>query len=137
MRNAPVAEVDLDALTILDLQRWMADGPLSAVELTRSYLGRIRRIDPLIRAVITTNPRVLREAADADRRRRDRAVRGPLDGIPVLLKDNLDTSDLLTTAGSRALLVPPPAADAAVVRALRSAGAVILGKANLSEWANA
>jgi amidase len=137
MRDPHLAEVDLDALTILDLQRWMADGALSAVELTRSYLGRIRRIDPLIRAVITTNPRVLREAADADQRRRDRAVRGPLDGIPVLLKDNLDTSGLLTTAGSRALLVPPPAADAAVVRGLRSAGAVILGKANLSEWANA
>src|SRR5579859_4029567 len=116
MRNPHAAEVDLDVLTIPALQRLMAGGALSAVELTRSYLLRIHRIDPAIKAVITTNPHAALEAADADRPRRDQAARGPLDGIPVLLKDNLDTSGLPTTAGSRALLGPPPAADAAVDR---------------------
>ncbi|WP_283135696.1 amidase [Rhizohabitans arisaemae] len=104
--------------------------------LTRFYLDRIRRLNPRLHAVISTNPAALREAERSDRRRRQGA-RSPLEGIPVLLKDNVDTAGRLrTTAGSLALLDSRPNRDAFVVRRLREAGAIILGKANMSEWAN-
>ncbi|NGO68755.1 amidase, partial [Streptomyces boncukensis] len=118
---------------IAELGRRMAGGRLDAQRLTRHYLDRIERIDPLLRAVIEVNPDALREARrlDAEPRRR-----GPLHGIPVLLKDVVETADRMhTTAGSLALEGLRPAADATVVTRLRAAGAVILGKTNLSEWA--
>jgi amidase len=127
---------DLDAATIPQLQGLMGHGRLTAVELTDAYLQRIQRIDPKIHAVIAVDPTALTQAAASDRRHRSGHTRGPLDGIPVLLKDNIDTKHLITTAGSRALLDEPPAKDATLVRNLRDAGAVILGKTNLSEWAN-
>ena len=127
---------DLDRATIPDLHRLMAAGQLTSVQLTAAYLHRIRTVDRQVHAVITTDPTAPHQAEAADHRRRAGHPLGPLDGIPVLLKDNVDTAGLATTAGSRALLGPLPARDAALVTRLRAAGAVILGKTNLSEWAN-
>jgi amidase len=119
------------------LQRLMRRGELSSVALTKAYLRRIRALDPVLGAVIETNPQALSIAAQRDRERRRRRVRGPLHGIPVLLKDNIATNDRMeTTAGSLALVGSDVRRDAEIVRRLRRAGAVILGKANLSEWAN-
>ncbi|GAA3588574.1 amidase [Nonomuraea rosea] len=128
--------LDLDRATVLDLQRAMNGGRFDSVALTGFYLDRIRKVDPLLHAVVQTDPEALREAARSDQRRR-RGARGPLEGIPVLLKDNIDTTGRLrTTAGSLALLGSRPAREAFLVERLRAAGAVVLGKANLSEWAN-
>lgn len=128
--------VDLDTVTIPELQRRMHRGSLTATALTRAYLGRIDAVDHKLNSVLRTDPTALRQAAASDARHRRGRTRGPLDGIPVLLKDNIDTRDLPTTAGSFALAGRPPADDAALVTRLREEGAVILGKANLSEWAN-
>ncbi|MCS0635871.1 amidase [Streptomyces sp. LP05-1] len=128
--------VDLDTVTTPELQARMASGSLTSAELTRTYLGRIRGIDPRLHAVLRTDPTALHQAAASDARHRRGAVLGPLDGIPVLLKDNVDTRSMPTTAGSLALAGSPPDADAVLVTRLREAGAVILGKTNLSEWAN-
>ena len=117
----------LEEATIADLARF------SARELTGRYLARIREVDPALRSVIEINPDALDIAAELDRGPR----RGPLHGIPVLIKDNIDTADKLhTTAGSLALVDAPTPRDAAIVERLRAAGAIILGKTNLSEWAN-
>ncbi|MFE1770777.1 amidase family protein [Streptomyces sp. NPDC059008] len=132
----PQLGVDLDTVTIPQLQARMADGSLTSSALTTAYLRRIRTVDPEINAVLRTDPTALRQAAASDARHRGGAARGPLDGIPVLLKDNVNTRDMPTTAGSLALAGSPPDADAALVARLREAGAVILGKTNLSEWAN-
>jgi amidase len=133
--GAPVEEA-----TISDLQRRMAEGSLSAAALTQAYLERIRALDgegPALRSVIETNPDAPAIAAALDQERKERGSRGPLHGIPVLLKDNVDTADRnTTTAGSLALAGSVPPRDAFVARRLRAAGAVLLGKANLSEWAN-
>ena len=115
----------------------MASGEMTAAELTEAYLGRIDRIDPVLHAVIETNPDALAIAGRRDAERRRGAVRGPLHGIPVLVKDNIATYDAMeTTAGSLALVGSRVPRDATVVARLRAAGAVVLGKANLSEWAN-
>ena len=125
---------------IAELQAAMCGGRLSAAELAGYCLDRIARLDrsgPRLGAVVEVNPDApaIAEALD-DERRRGRA-RGPLHGIPVLLKDNIDTADrLMTTAGSLALVGPPASLDAGVVARLRVVGAVVLGKTNLSEWAN-
>jgi amidase len=131
-----VRAIDLDRATIPSLQRRMDRGTLTSVELTEAYLARIRTLDGRLNSVLAVNRSARAQAAASDRRRDGGRVRGPLDGIPVLLKDNVDTAGMPTTAGSRALLPGRPARDAALVRALRAAGAVILGKTNLSEWAN-
>ncbi|MFH8729051.1 amidase family protein [Streptomyces termitum] len=131
-----VGGVDLDTVTIPELQAHMARGSLSSVRLTLAYLRRIRSVDPRLNAVLHTSPTALGQAVVSDARRRLGRTRGPLDGIPVLLKDNIDTRDMPTTAGSLALAGKPPRADAELVARLRAGGAVLLGKANLSEWAN-
>ncbi|SMD16592.1 amidase [Kibdelosporangium aridum] len=128
--------LDLDRATIPELQLRMDRGKLTAVELTGRYLARIRAVDDKLHSVILVDPTATEQARASDRRRRAGQLRGPLDGIPILLKDNVDTRGLQTTAGSRALLGTPPAKDAFQVQRLRAAGAVILGKANMSEWAN-
>jgi len=131
-----LAGVDIDRSTIPQLERLMRAHALTSVALTRFYLGRIARVDPLLHAVLQTNPAALAEAAASDARRRTARPR-PLEGIPVLLKDNVGTRDREhTTAGSLALLGARPARDAGLVRRLRAAGAIVLGKTNLSEWAN-
>lgn len=128
----------LNEATIAELQTQMRDGKVTSDTLTRQYLERIRDIDPKIRSVIEVNPDALAIAGARDHDRSHGHVRGPLHGIPVLIKDNIDTRDKMhTTAGSLALLeAPTPARDAFVAAQLRAAGAVILGKTNLSEWAN-
>ncbi|ANZ41658.1 hypothetical protein BBK82_42630 [Lentzea guizhouensis] len=128
-------DADLDRATIPSLGRSMTAGALTSVDLTRAYLRRIADVDPVLRAVLAVDPTALRQARESDLRRERGQSRGPLDGIPVLLKDNIDTRGLATTAGSRALTVPP-GADAEVVTRLRAAGAVVLGKTNMTEWGN-
>jgi amidase len=123
--------------SIPELQKLMSTGKLSSRELTKAYLGQIASLNPTLGAVIETNPQALGIATRLDDERRRGRLRGPLHGIPILLKDNIDTDDAMaTTAGSLALLGMRVRRDAPLVANLRRAGAVILGKANLSEWAN-
>jgi amidase len=123
--------------TVGQLQRLMRRGALSSSELTAAYLGRISALDPVLNAVIETNPDALAIARRRDRELRHGRWRGPLHGIPVLIKDNIATADRMeTTAGSLALVGSLVPEDAPLVHRLRSAGAVVLGKTNLSEWAN-
>ncbi len=134
------AEFAFAEATIDGLQARMAAGTLTARELTAAYLQRIAEVDragPKLNAVIELNPDALALADALDAERKTGRVRGPLHGIPVLIKDNLDTADkMATTAGSLALIGAKPPRDAHVAERLRAAGAVILGKTNLSEWAN-
>lgn len=123
--------------TIPQLQNLFSSGQLSSRELTLAYLARIGQLNPLLGALIETNPQAVAIAAQLDNERRQGHVRGPLHGIPVLVKDNIATADnMQTTAGSLALVNSRVPADSVVVARLRAAGAVILGKTNLSEWAN-
>jgi len=117
----------------------MTPPTLSSAELVDHLLNRIGEIDaagPRLRSVVAVDPQARAAAIDRDAERRDGRVRGPLHGTPVLLKDNIDTVDLPTTAGSLALTTSRPRADASLVTRLRTAGAIVLGKTNLSEWAN-
>ena len=131
---------ELEEASIVELQREMDAGSLTARSIAEKYLARIEEIDrqgPAINSVIEINPDALAIADTLDRERKAKGSRGSLHGIPVLLKDNIDTADrMMTTAGSLALVGSRPSADAFVARKLRAAGAVILGKTNLSEWAN-
>jgi amidase len=126
-----------DEATIAGLGEQMASGALTARGLTEAYLARVEALDGALRSVLEVNPDALAIAEGLDEERSDGRVRGPLHGIPVLVKDNLDTADRMrTTAGSFALGEATPSRDAFAVARLRRAGAVVLGKANLSEWAN-
>ena len=133
-------QVDYSEVDIATLQQLMQEGELSSAALTTYYLQRIESIDragPGLNAIIESNPQALEIAAALDEERQASGPRGPMHGIPVVLKANIDTADqMATTAGSLALAGHRPAADAFVVARLRAAGAVILAKANLSEWAN-
>src|SRR5215211_5610810 len=135
-----VPSFPFEEATIAELGAAMRSGRLSSRRLTQAYLRRIRRIDLSgiqLNSVIEVNPDALEIAAELDAERRQGRVRGPLHGIPILVKDNFATRDRMeTTAGSLALLGAEVSRDAFVIRRLRRAGAVILGKANLSEWAN-
>ena len=128
---------ELGEVTIAQLQDDMAAGTRTAAGIAESYLAAIEAVDTALCSMIETNPDAPAIAAQLDSERAAGQVRGPLHGIPILLKDNIETDDRMqTTAGSLALLGSRPARDATVAAALREAGAVILGKANLSEWAN-
>jgi len=131
---------ELEELTIADLQKAMTSGRFSVRSLTEKYLARIEQIDrhgPAVNSVIELNPDAMAIAEALDNERKGKGARGPLHGIPVLIKDNIDTADRMqTTAGSLALMGSRPARDSFVAKKLREAGAVILGKTNLSEWAN-
>jgi amidase len=129
-----VAGINVDATTIPQLQWLMNHHRLSSVQLMQFYLHRIKKLNPLLNAVITISPTAKADARAADKARRH-GSHLPLLGIPVLLKDNIDTTGMPTTAGSWALAGSSPA-DAFIVQRLRAAGAIIIGKANLSEWAN-
>jgi amidase len=139
-QTGPAGSFDLEEITIAALQDRMTRGPETAHSIAQKYLGRIERLDrggPALHAVIELNPDALAIADRLDEERRARGPRGPLHGIPVLIKDNISTADaMMTTAGSGALAGARPAKDAFIVSRLREAGVVILGKTNLSEWAN-
>ena len=129
---------ELEETTVAELQSAMSAGKTSAREITQLYLNRIKEIDPKLNSVLETNPDALKIADASDKERKSGKLRGALHGIPILIKDNIDTADKMkTTAGSLALLdAPTPKQDAFLVQQLRNAGAIILGKTNLSEWAN-
>lgn len=131
---------ELDEMTIDDLQKGMSAGKYTARSITQKYLSRIAAIDkkgPTLNSVIELNPDALKISDELDKEREAKGPRGPLHGIPILIKDNIDTRDrMATTAGSLALVGSKPPADSFLVQRLRAAGAIILGKTNLSEWAN-
>jgi amidase len=139
-KAASVAPFELDEMGVADLQSAMTSGRFTAHSLTEKYLARIDSVDkhgPAVNAVIEVNPDALAIAKELDKERKQKHLRGPLHGIPVLIKDNIDTADrMMTTAGSLALVGSRPPKDSMVAQKLREAGAVILGKTNLSEWAN-
>ncbi len=138
-REAP-AGFSLEEVTIARLQEMMASGRTTSEKLVTLYLERIEAVDkggPALNSIIEVNPEALAIARELDLERREKGPRGPLHGIPIVVKDNIDTADKMeTTSGSLALLGSKPVRDAAVVARLRAAGAVILAKTNLSEWAN-
>jgi amidase len=138
-QRAPATELTLSSATIADLNQAFTAGTLTAERLIQMYLNRIAAYDeagPALNAVIHLNPRALEEARALDRERRERGARSPLHGIPVVLKDNIDTGDMPTTGGSLLLAGSIPADDAFIVKRLRDAGAIILAKVNLSELAS-
>jgi amidase len=134
------ASFPLEEATVAQLQEWMTAGRYTSRQITEMYLRRIDEIDrqgPTLRSVIEVNPDALAIADALDGERKAKGPRGPLHGIPILIKDNIDTGDkMMTTAGSLALEGSHPARDAFLVERLRAAGVVLLGKTNLSEWAN-
>src|ERR1700733_5493558 len=135
-----VQPFELDEITIADLQDGMKSGKYTARSLVEKYSARIAEIDkqgPAINSILELNPDALSIADALDQERKTKGPRGPMHGVPVLIKDNIDTADrMMTTAGSLALVGSKPLQDSYVAQKLRSAGAVILGKTNLSEWAN-
>lgn len=137
---ADVKSFELDEITIPELQDGMKVGKFTARSLAEKYLARIDEVDkrgPAVNAIIELNPDALSIADALDQERKAKGPRGALHGIPVLIKDNIDTADrMMTTAGSLALVGSKPPKDSFVAQKLRAAGAVILGKTNLSEWAN-
>jgi len=139
-KTAPVAAFELDELTLTDLQQALQSGKYTSRQLVEKYSDRIMDIDkkgPGLYSVIEMNPDAEKIATALDRERKEKGPRSPLHGIPILIKDNIDTQDrMMTTAGSLALVGAKPLRDASVSQKLREAGAVILGKTNLSEWAN-
>ena len=139
-RQAPADTFELDEITIAQVQADLASGRSTSRRLVEQYLKRIEAIDrsgPSLHSVSETNPEALTIADALDAERKSRGPRGPLHGVPILIKDNIDTADrMTTTAGSLALEGSVAARDAFVVRQLRAAGAILLGKTNLSEWAN-
>ena len=139
-RRFNIPAFELEEATLDDLQKWMASGRMTSRSITQLYLNRIAALDrkgPSLHHVIEVNPDALSIAAALDKERKAGHVRGPLHGIPVLVKDNVDTADrMTTTAGSLALAGSIPLQDSTVAAKLRAAGAVLLGKTNLSEWAN-
>ena len=140
LASSQVRPFELDEVDVAELQRSLASGERTSRSITELYLGRIEALNlqgPELRAIIETNPDALAIADDLDAERAAGNVRGPLHGIPVAVKDNIDTHDrMTTTAGSLALEGSIPEQDSFVAQKLREAGAVIIAKANLSEWAN-
>jgi len=135
--SASAANFDFVEATIPQLQAAMASGALTSAGLTHGYINRIQSLNPTLHAVIEVNPNAIAIATALDHERRNGHVRGPLHGIPILVKDNIATDDnMQTTAGSLAIYGNHVPADAPLIQNLRAAGAIILGKANLGEWAN-
>lgn len=127
---------ELDFLDITAIHARLRQGELSSVEVTQRCTDRIATLDPELNAVIALDPTARAQAAESDLRHAHGADLGPLDGVPILIKDNIDTAHLASTAGSKLLAGRAPARDAEVVARLRAAGAIVLGKTNMSEWSN-
>jgi amidase len=137
--SAATPQIDLEEITVDDIRKGFESGRFSSKALVETCLARIDAIDrqgPAIHAVIEINRDALKIAEELDRERQAKGPRSPLHGVPVLIKDNIDTAGMHTTAGSLALFDAPSPKDAVLVTRLRAAGAVLLGKTNLSEWAN-
>ena len=133
------SRIDVVELSVADAQRRMTAGTLTSRALTQAYLDRIAAIDaagPRLNAVIDLNPAAVKEAHARDAERKAGRVRGPLHGMPILVKDNIDMAGMINSAGSLAFVDNRPKTDAFIIRRLRDAGVVILGRTNLSEWAN-
>ncbi len=135
-----IEPTELDEITVAELQDGMKTGKYTARSIAEKYLSRIDEMDkkgPTLGSIIELNPDALKIADELDKERKEKGPRGPMHGIPVVIKDNIDTADrMMTTAGSMALVGSKPPDDSFLVRQLRKAGAVIIGKTNLSEWAN-
>jgi amidase len=132
-----LTDFDFNEITVDELQQKMVSGELTAVEICQKYLDRIEKVDPTLKSVIELNPDALEIARQLDEERKAGKVRSALHGIPILFKDNIDTGDKMqTTAGSLALQGNIAPRDAFIIKKMRAAGAVVLGKTNLSEWAN-
>ncbi|MCK5730041.1 MAG: hypothetical protein KAH68_03140, partial [Draconibacterium sp.] len=132
-----LSDFELNEITVDKLQQKMKLGELTSVDICKKYLARIKEIDPFLKSVIELNPDALEIAESLDNERDSGKIRGPLHGIPILFKDNIDTGDKMqTTAGSLALEGNIAPKDAFIIKKMRDAGAVVLGKTNLSEWAN-
>lgn len=138
LHKSTIAQIfDFEKATIASVGKDLRRNRFSVVELTQFYLNRIDSLNPLVNAMLVINPDALALARKADLELKAGLDRGKLHGIPVILKDNIDTQDKMpTTAGSRALAESIALNDAFIVDKLREAGAIIIGKANLSEWAN-
>jgi len=133
------SSLDVVELSAVEARERMTSGAFTSEALTRAYLDRIAKVDddgPKLDSVIELNPKAIAEAQALDAERKAGMIRGPMHGIPVLIKDNVDVAGMVNSAGSLALAENRPATDAFMVQRLRDAGAVILGKTNLSEWAN-
>lgn len=132
-----LSDFDLNEITVAELQQKMESSELTAEAICKLYLDRVEKVDPYLKAVIEINPEALEIARTLDEERKNGKIRGPLHGIPIMIKDNIDTGDkMMTTAGSLALAGNVVEKDAFIVKKLRDAGAVLLAKTNLSEWAN-
>lgn len=137
--SAEYSNLGLEEITVTELQDRYESGDLTSRQVVSAYIDRINAIDqsgPSLNSILTLNSNALDIARRLDNERREGTIRGPLHGIPILLKDNINTTNMQTTAGSRFLEGSIPPRDAFLVRKLRDAGAIILGKTNLSEWAN-
>ncbi|MCX6122834.1 MAG: amidase [Ignavibacteriales bacterium] len=138
--HVDISSFELEETSISELAEGMASGKYTARSIAEKYLARIEAIDrqgPTLRSVLELNPDALAIADELDKERKEKGARGPLHGIPILIKDNIDTADrMATTAGSLALVGAKPPKDSFLVQQLRTAGVVIFGKTNLSEWAN-
>ena len=140
LASAQATPVDFDALTIADINRAFENGALTSEKLVQLCLARIQAYDrqgPSLHAIMALNPKALEQARALDAERKTKGPRSPLHGIPVVLKDNYNTADLPTTGGSVLLEGSLPPADAFVVKKLRDAGAIVLAKVNMSEFASA
>ncbi len=129
----------LEEITVLQLQDGYAKGTFTAEQVVKDYLARIEAIDkkgPGINSILFVNPKATEQAKELDKERKEGKIRGPLHGIPVILKDNIDTQDMPTTAGATVLRNSYPPKDSYITTQLKNAGAIIIAKANLSEWAN-
>lgn len=137
---AAAANLQVEEQGIVQIEQGYQDGRFTVKEVVQAYLDRIAMLDkagPVLNSIISINPDAIQIAEELDRELKAWKSRGPMHGIPVILKDNIDTHDKMpTTAGSRALKNSYPLKDSFLAKRLREAGAVILGKANLSEWAN-
>nr|WP_136250772.1 amidase [Ningiella ruwaisensis] len=137
--NKDDASQDITALSATELQQKIAVQEITAVEAVNAYLLRIAELDrdgPQVQSIIALNPQALKIASERDQEAKQGKLRGPLHGVPVLVKDNIETSNMPTTAGSLALINNHTKRDAPIIQRLKEAGAIILGKTNLSEWAN-
>src|SRR5215470_5210763 len=138
--TSAIPAFELEEVSITELQQGMSSGKYTARGITEKYLGRIDSLDkhgPAVNSVIEVNPDALALAEASDKERKAKGPRGPLHGIPIMVKDNIDTADKMqTTAGSLALVGSKVPKDSFVAQRLREAGAIIIGKTNLSEWAN-